>query len=110
MTSVLFLLAILLSLGACDVDADKSEHNVRYYYRDEKGINEYYTFSDYLVISNYRDGLYTVQNLVEIARLYIDTVRSKKPVSGITFVGKRSRGTLPKGDWDHFTTKKSISL
>jgi hypothetical protein len=53
------------------------------------------TYLDDVVLDKYKDNQFTIKQLSEMARKYIDTVKSDKPVSYVTFLGKRSKVQLP---------------
>lgn len=73
-------------------------------------INGYFTYRHYLIVTNYTDGSMTLKQFVDIARKYVDTAKSDKPISSIIFVGKGRWTTLPKADWDHFEQQKKYFI
>lgn len=108
MKKYFFILFCVFS--SCTTKEKNNTHQVYLYYRDLGGNNGYVTYMDYVVIDNYEDYIYTIRQLFEIAKKYIDTVKSDKPVSAVTFVGKPYNKSLPKPGWDTYTEQKKRFL
>ena len=93
--NVLFLAIACLSFKKANVEKKLS---VYLYFRAEGSNNECVSYSDDVVLDPYKNGKFTIQQLATIARNYIDTVKADKPVSGVTFIGKRMNSPLPSLD------------
>lgn len=79
--------------------AKESKINLRFYFRDILGHNEYKTYADNLVIENYSNNIYTMNELADIAIRYIDTVKADRHLTGVTFLGEQTNNPLPLGMW-----------
>jgi hypothetical protein len=106
----ILLVGIILTGNYSCVRNDTSPNKIVYYYREERNTNEYKSYHDYLVIENYINKSFTYKDLARIATTYIDTVKTKVPVSGVTFVRKYSNEKLPPGNWDSFQEQKKYFI
>jgi len=50
--------------------------------------NDVCTYHDYVVLENYVNKTYHLDNLVDLAKKYIDTARGDLRVGGVTFIGE----------------------
>lgn len=92
--SVFVILLYILSKFICfDKDAAPG---VSYYSRSfTGGIDNDTTFYPQLKISNYRDGDYTVKELFQLAKLYLDTVKGIKKTGGVELYGEPPCKKMP---------------
>ena len=93
------IILFILSTGCCLKDADNKKYldknkEIIWYHRESGAINEYETYFDYLMIRNYENM--TIKQFCNIAEKYIDTVKSDKPVSSVTFIRTASFDCVPK--------------
>ncbi len=70
---------------------------LRFYYRSGGCNNGYCTYRDYLVLENYANKTYRLNELAEEALRYLDTAKGDQPIDGVTFVGEASDTKLPPG-------------
>ncbi len=70
---------------------------LRFYYRSGGSNNGYLTFHDYVVLENYVNRTYYLNDLVAVARHYLDTAKGASPIDGVTFVGEAPDTRLPPG-------------
>lgn len=70
---------------------------LRFYYRSGGSNNGYLTFHDYVVLENYVNRTYHLNDLVALARDYLDTAQGASPIDGVTFVGEAPDTRLPSG-------------
>lgn len=106
MKNVNFLLLILQLLTSCTNvasdnkqvgDGGNAEPSIRFYYREVGANDGYYTYTYFLVLENYRNNVYSVKQLADVATKYTDTAKADLPISSVVFVGEPKGTTLPKG-------------
>ena len=103
------ILGVVFFLTSC-CDSDKNFHPLTYYMRSEGDNNGYTTYNDYVAIDNYRDGILTIRQFDSLARLYVDTVNSRQPISHVSFLGKRPCGSLPAAKWDNWDNQRKYVI
>ncbi|MEO7049769.1 MAG: hypothetical protein ABI091_30980 [Ferruginibacter sp.] len=64
-------------------------------YRSELSKNNYYTYFDSFVITEYKNSVWHARELFDYSMKYIDSVKAKYPVSGVAFIGESADGYLP---------------
>jgi hypothetical protein len=98
MTSKNLPLLLMILCESCCSTSKIEKPNFRMYYRAITGVNSYYTYLDYILVSNYEPNTIKLKELVNYAQNYIDTVHADKPVSGISFIGQAPCKKLPSVD------------
>lgn len=94
MKYLLYLSSAFLFI-ACYSDRSKDLPSLELYKRDLVGGKPGSQNWDYLVINNYKEGTMTFNEFSLLANGYIDSVRSKNGVAGVTFLRKKSCCNLP---------------
>ena len=100
-----------LNIISCDSkDIYSSDHSLSLYYRDIGGNNGFISYLDVVAINNYQNKTFSIKQLYNLAKNYVDTVKADRPVSTVTFIGKSPRKSLPNPNDDLFDSKKNILL
>lgn len=71
--------------------------SIRMYYRVPGCNDGYCTYGDYLVLENYENNKYSINELAKLANSYIDTAKADFPISAVLFVGEEQGTHLPPG-------------
>ena len=100
------LIIFMLLIFSCHQKKKVLNHPILFFHRDETETNGYLTFDDYLAITNYENNTMTAKELYEIAKHYIDTVRARRVVSNVTFLGKDIDHPLLEWDSDIYFEQK----
>ena len=83
---------------------------VRFYYRTTGGIDTVYTYHDYLVLENYVNKMYRLNELVEIAHSYLDTAKGDLRIKGVTFLGEVPGTHLPLGRYSGYSEHRKFQV
>jgi hypothetical protein len=109
-STVLLLSSIVFCSNSGCNPPQSGKQEILLYYREVGDNNYYKTFMDNLKITEYKNKSLTIKQFAEIAKNYIDTVRDIMPVSSVTFIGQKPRGTLPEGDWSTLHEQKKYLI
>lgn len=82
----------------------------RFYYRVPEQTGDSVFYEDFLVLEDYKNDFFTIDNLVRIAYQYVDTITSDKPVVGVTYVAEYAGQTLPKGRFETYSQHKDYQV
>lgn len=100
LTTVLFLLTTSNQCLSQDCNryikfgnSDKKE--IFYYSKHVIGIDNYFTYSCSIVITNYENKSMTVKDFWDIALKFLDTIKFDKQISNVLFLGQVKDGYLP---------------
>ena len=92
-------------------NSDRVKHpQIRFHYREIGANNGFYTYTDYLVIENYKNKSFIINDLVSFAIVYSDTVKADLPVTGIKFLGEPKGKKLPPGRTSEYHKHVDISV
>lgn len=110
LSSRILLIVLIASAGCILVPKENQKSEVKFYKRDEGGGSENgkavdTTYFDYLVITNYVDGNFTVNDFYKIAKSYVDTTRADKRISGVTLLGQEPNDELPYPSYNNPISK-----
>jgi hypothetical protein len=79
------------------IKSESDRFKIRYYYRDFTSHNDYVAYIDNFIIENFIDRKYSIRELEEFAKVYIDTVHSDNPICAIKFYAEKKDEKLPEG-------------
>jgi len=95
MLKTIIILFLFGQCGQTKRETIQNRSHIQLYYRDIGSNNGYYTYFDYVKISDYENNQLKVKQMVDLADKYLDTATSDKPISHVTFVGQPPNGELP---------------
>src|SRR5438552_17771689 len=91
------LILIVLLFFSCNnhssLNARKQQNfisfKIRFYYRVPGCNDNYCTYTDYLVIENYKNKQFTIKQMADLAMSYLDTSKADLQISSIVYVGEK---------------------
>jgi hypothetical protein len=94
--SVRNLLVVGVSLLLACRNSEKRKYV--FLHRNLLGTNDYLTYSDFIAVNNYKNGTMTTDEFYRAAVTYLDSVKAKRPVGSLTFLGENA--SEPQLYWD----------
>jgi hypothetical protein len=87
MRQTIYYVIIFIFFLGCDAKHERMEKpKFNLYHRGITTSSDFITYSDYLLIINYENNIWTANELYETGKKYIDSVNQKFTVSEITFL------------------------
>lgn len=74
---------------------NNKSHELVYYYTDTAIANGDVSYMCVLVITNHKHGEFTLMELANMAKNYVETTKTKAPIASVDFAFQKHNGCLP---------------